>query len=53
MKKIFAILSIIAVMMLSFSCRCNKTVDEEVFVEEEVDSTEICDVPLPDTLVVE
>lgn len=53
MKKIFAIFAIIAVMMLSFSCRSTKTVDEEEVVVEEVDSTELCDVPLPDTLVVE
>ena len=50
MKKFFAIIAIIATMMISFSCRQEKNVEVTV---EEVDSTELYDVPLPDTLVVE
>lgn len=53
MKKFFAIIAIIATMMISFSCRQEKNVETEEVTVEEVDSTELYDVPLPDTLVVE
>jgi hypothetical protein len=39
MKKVFAFIAIIALMMVSFSCRDNK-VEEETVTEETVDTLE-------------